>query len=303
MKYNVNITSTKGYHRHGESVNEEDPDENGVLVTRAESDVLAQTLGGYVQDINEHFWLLRIDAVDPVGTIVVINGGSQLVSVFAVDDLEEGLFYPTSSLQHWTRNNFNVVLIMSDTGTPWGWNYSMYYEKNVDGAVVDTLFKKFYNRELHSARYNEVFQWFWAIAETVAVLRPEGLPLHLNGHCSGAILVTKFLSLSNDYNFASLTLISPIFNDHFDNPVAHYMDFMRYNHTVPLLVVNHAQDVAAGVSIEHSNKLLTYAKVDSYHTILDGGLNIGNPNFTLSYHGFYGIVDRLVDVIADHIKR
>jgi hypothetical protein len=303
MKYNANITSTKGTHRHGQYVIESDPDENGVLVTRAESEVLARTLGGRIQDINEHFWLLRIDANHAQGTVLVINGGSQMVSVFAVDDLEEGLFYPTSSLQHWTRNNFNVALLMSDVGTPWGWNYYMYYDKNVDGQVVDAVFKKLYNREISSARYREVFQWFWAIAESAQILRQEHVPIHINGHCSGAILVTKYASLSNDYDFASMTLISPIFNDHFDNPVAHYMDFMRYNTSVPLLIVNHAQDTAAGVSIPHSNRLLEHAKPKCNHVILDGGLNIGSPNFTLSYHGFYGIVDQLVDVIADHIVR
>jgi hypothetical protein len=100
-----------------------------------------------------------------------------------------------------------------------------------------------------------------------------------------------------------LTLISPIFNDHFENPVAHYMDFMRHNQSIPLLIVNHAQDTAAGVSIAHSDQLLAHAKTRCQHILLDGGVNLGNPNFTLSYHGFYGIVDRLVDVIADHIVR
>lgn len=302
MKYNVNITSSKGTHKHGEDVVESDPDEHGIVVTREQTDILAKTLGGYVQDINEHYWLLRIDAVNPAGTVVVINGGSQMVSVFALDDIEEGLFYPTSSLLHWVRNGYNVALLMSDTGTPWGWNYSMYYEKTVDSKVVDALFKKFYRKELQSSKYEQILECFWSIAAAVAELRKENLPLHLNGHCSGAILITKYISLSDDYDYKSLTLISPIFNDHFENPVSHYMDLMRHNTKIPLLVINHVKDVAAGVSIKHSDYLLEHSKTESKHILLDGGLNLGSPNFTLSHHGFYGIVDKLVDAIANHIK-
>lgn len=293
MKYLLDLTSSKGNSYPGEEINPTDPGEHGHIVVGSEADMLAKTLGGYIQPIDSEFWLLRVDCEGAVGTVLLTAGGDYRTYMFDSTDYPEGAIFPVTTIDKWKKHKLNVALLMSSVEVEWGWAFSIYKSK-LPSLAIDQLLEKMFNGQLSPAKPPNAFKYLYAIRDAVDLLRLDDLPLSLLGHCTSTSLVTKYIVLANDYKFKSVILVSPIFMSTFKDPIAPYERFIKRS-TIPLLVVNHEADPCHYVSHDYS------AKLPGTHVTLNGGVDMGSPNFAVGYHGFRNIEHDLVSSIAGFI--
>jgi hypothetical protein len=292
MKYNLDLNNSKGNNKLGDTINENDPGEHGHVLTKEESTVLAATLGGYVQDLDANFWLIRVDCENPVGTVLLTAGGDHRIYMLNSDDFPDGAIFPMTTLLEWKKHNLNVAVLGSNVCAEWGWNFSVYQTK-FDALTTDILLEKMFNGALPPSK-PDVFAYLHGIETAIAVLRLDNLPLSVIGHCTSTALITKYIVLANDYKFKSVILISPIFVKEFSNVISPYERYIKKSE-IPTLVINHRDDPCYYVSSEISKQ------ISKDRIILSGGTNAGCPNFSLGHHGYREIETALVNAIADFI--
>lgn len=292
MKYDIDVNNSKGNNRLGDYVNENDPGEHGHIVDRLESNTMAATLGGFIQDLDDHFWLLRVNCDNPVGTVLITAGGDHRIYMFDSADFPDGAIFPITTISEWQKYNLNVAVLMSDIGTKWGWNFSVYQTK-FDALTTDILLEKMFNGSLKPVNA-ELFKYLHAIESAMQILRQDNLPISIVGHCTSTALVTKYIVLANDYNFKSVILISPIFMKTSEHAIVPYERYIKRSE-IPTLVVNHRTDPCYYVSHDIS------AQISSNCVILEGGTDNGCPNFSVGYHGYRDIEPELVRTIANFI--
>lgn len=266
--------------------------------------------------------LLHRDATD---TVVSILGGDGRYYIIDSNNIPNGLIMPFS--EYCKIKKLNLVIIDPDRPLEHAWQTKMNTLKIDDDKVwfrepaIRAKFKKWLKmaRLFYVKNYNNLTENFFSqnkilydihifIKDLEIILEhiknSTNTNLWLMGHCSSAVMISIVYDI-NKYNhlYKGIIFLNPWWKLRWREIGLENMKYFLTVMTKPLLIIQHAEDPCAGTHPEISKKILSNINsILTKYTELSGGIDQGCPHFSVGYHGFRGIEDKVVDEINNFIQ-
>ena len=128
--------------------------------------------------------------------------------------------------------------------------------------------------------------------------------LWLMGHCSSAVIISIIYD-SNQYNhlYKGMIFLNPWWKKNWREKGLDEMNYFSTKVIKPLLVVQHSEDPCVGTHPDICKKILSNINSPlTRYVELDGGIDQGCPHFSLGYHGFRDIEEKVIDEINKFIQ-
>lgn len=302
---------------HGHQLTEKDIEN---LKKNCGMEVLYYTINGNKYKLIS---LLQKDATD---TVISILGGDGKYYIIDSNDIPNGLIMPFA--QYFKIKKLNLIIIDPDHPLEHAWQVKIsplkiddkkirannndpakqekfrkwlrmareYYVTNFKNLSIDFFLK---NKILHDV---DIF-----IKDLEKILEhiknTTNTNIWLMGHCSGANMVSIIYDI-NQYNhlYKGIVLLNPSWKKIWREIGLDEMKYFLTKVIKPILVIQHAEDPCVVTHTEIAKKIIS--DIDSSltrYSELNGGIDQGCPHFSVGYHGFRGIEDKVVDEINSFI--
>ena len=289
INFNLDLSSPRGWGHYGQ---DGDACEHGHTINKQDIKNLKKEYNLTIDELNfdnRQYKIISQFSESATDTLIVINGGDGRLYLMDSTVLPEGLIWPYFHICQ--QKNINLIMLDHNYQLSWGW------QSKADTKLLSKLHQNL-NETITVSVLGNVLNFiddFKFILDYIRV--SNNSKLWLMGHCSSANLIAKIHDL-NEYNdrYNGIVLLNPFWQKNWQN-ILKNMQYFSKKLIKPLLVIQHEQDTSSGCSKEIALKIINDVDTTNKKYVgLTGGINQGAPNFSMGYHGFRGIHDKIIEV-------
>jgi hypothetical protein len=288
INFNLDTSSPRGWGNPGK---DGDACEHGHIINEQDLENLKKEYNLKIDELHfdhRQYKIISLFNETAKDTLTVINSGDGRLYLMDSTILPEGLIWPYFHLCQ--QRNINLVMLDHNYQIDWNW------QRESDIKLLSKLYKNLNETIALSVLGNVLYfiNDFKFILDHIRASNDS--KLWLLGHCSSANLITKIHDL-NEYNdrYHGMVLLNPYWQKNWQNKLKK-MQYFSKEINKPLLVIQHEQDPCVCSGKEIAKKIFEDADTEQKKYVgLIGGTDQGSPHFSMGYHGFRDIHDKLIE--------
>lgn len=337
--FDLDITSPYGWGIYGIPG---DACEHGHMATDFDLEILKKHYNLQISEHtfnNNKYRLISLLNEDATDTVVSILGGDGKYYVVDANVIPNGLVMPF--FEYCREHKLNLIIIDPIQPLENSWNSKIYKENiflnnskfwnSEDGSLtiknnkihlknIHTKQKQTLIRKLYIKTYNKINEdiflkeksWsdlhnfikdFKDILEYIKNLNKTNI--WLMGHCSSTILISIIYDL-NQYNhlYKGMIFLNPYWKNNWKETELDELKFFLTKVNKPILIIQHAEDPCQGTHTKIAKRIVNDINNDTLtkYVELNGGIDQGCPHFSLGYHGFRSIENKVINEINAFIS-